>query len=137
MSLLTEWSETFTVSGVGPALVDTTVFDAPARGRVVGVIIRADGGITLLNNIWLVHTPEMALIGGTPQDEYVVGEGKGLALTASTTDSSGRTRIDSPPSFSKGLGCVLDVVGSGTWTVTVTLEIEDLDGTGLNATGVN
>ena len=137
MSLITEWSETVTVSGSGSITQDIPVFDAPARGRVAGVIIRADGLVTNLNTIWLVHTPATALIGGPPADEYVFGEGGPLALAASATANSGRTRIDVPPAFHRGLGVVIDVTGSGVWVVTITLEITALEGTDLNATELN
>jgi len=137
MSLITEWSETFTVSGSGTLTIDTPVFDDPARGRVSAVIIRSFGLVSNLNNIWLVHTPATSLVSGTPADEYVFGHGGPLALVASATANSGRTVIDCPPAFSRGLGVVIDVTGSGVWTVTLTLEIIDLEGTSLNATEIN
>ena len=134
MSLIAQWAEVVTVSGTGSSVVDATVYASPARGRVRGIIIRQDagGGGTSLTSIWLTHTPATALTGGVPVADYVIAEGSAVALTASATAPSARTRIDTPPEFAKGLGLTVSVVASGAWTLVITLAIEDLNGTGVS-----
>jgi hypothetical protein len=132
MSLIAKWNDVTTLSGGGSGTEEATIFANPARGCVTAIIIRATGAATSLTNIWLVHTPATALGVTTPLDEFVILEGAAIPLTASTTDSSLRTRIAIPPAFNSGLGVIATTVASGVYTLEIGLEIIDLNGTGIS-----
>ena len=59
-------------------------------------------------------------------DEYLVSEGAAVALTASATDASLNSVIDSPAIYQSSLALVIDVTtaASGAWTITGYIGVE-------------
>ena len=133
MALISHWTETFRLSGIGSGFASVTCYPSPARGVVNTVpSIRSTGGATSITNIWWVRDVDVSMRTGPPVDDYVIADGNTIALTASETDRSTSTAISTTPFFNRGLGIIVEVAGSGVWDLFITVEFADLNAAGVS-----
>lgn len=136
MALVSRWVDTYVIEGIGSCFGKVEMLQSPASGTIKRVSsIRAIGTLATLTNIWFVRKTAESLVTGTPADDYVVADGAAITITVSDTDRSTQTLIDDPPFFSEGLGCIVETSGSAgvAWTLYVTVEFEEVQGTRIGA----